>query len=99
MKTEFKATYIRSTRSRYDKKYYTQHWSYRGHEYMIEMPADGNPSTDYTYGEMRPFRQHQRAQAEIDEMIDNPKTEEPRQAKYEDTAQAGFDLFWSFVEQ
>lgn len=96
---EYKAIYIRSTRSRYDRKYYIQHWSYRGHEYMVTMPADGDPSTDFIYGDMKPAAQHRKAQAEIDEMVDNPQPEEPQEQKYEGSAQEGIDLFFNFLQE
>ena len=96
-RSEGKATYICSTRSRYDKKYYTQHWRYRGHDYMVDVPADGNPSTDYMYGDMRPWKQHKRAQEEIVNLLDNPMpTTEPAPAK-KDTEEAINKLF-SYLE-
>lgn len=94
------ATYIGSSRTA-DDRYYLQIWSYRGHEYEVEVPSNGwNCSSDYQRGGYKSqYNQHRRAQAEIDEMIENPAPEikEPAPAtwtkEYEDKiwAMLGFE--------
>lgn len=97
--TQHKATYIGSTSRPFEKRYYNQHWSYRGKTYIVEVPTGWEHSSDYDRnGYMSQTAQHRREQEAIDAELDNPK-EEPRQPKYEETAQAGFDLFWNFVDQ
>lgn len=93
----YKATYICSTRSKYDRKYYTQHWEYRGISYMVTMPADGNPSSDYIYGDMKPTAQHRREQAAIDEMLDHPETAEPKE--YTGEAEKALDDMFQYLDQ
>lgn len=83
-----KAKYVGKCR---DRNGYAVHlfYEYRGHEYMI---------TDEHNGYSEPmWVKHKYEQDRIDQRIEadqKPKKE----VRYEDTAQAGFDLFWAFVE-
>ena len=97
MAKDFKAKYKGSYRNKYDKRYYTQVWEYRGHDYVITVPTGWDCSTDYIYGDMQQSKQHKREQEAIDAMLDNPK-EELKKWKYEGSAQEGLDLFFKRCE-
>lgn len=75
----------------YDKNGYAVHlfYEYRGREYMI---------TDERNGYSEPlWVKHKNEQDRIDKIIEMEN--KPRKPyKYEDTAEAGFELFWEFVE-
>lgn len=74
--TKCKATYIGSTP--YEKNYYIQHWSYRGHEYMVTVPTSWACSSDYlSGGYMSQKNQHKREQESIDAKIEAEKNPEP----------------------
>lgn len=91
---KYEAKYIGSTP--YEKCYYNQHWEYRGHQYIVTVPTGWNGSSDYYYGGyMSQKKQHEREQAAIDAMIDNPQ-EEPKTVSRNE-ADEGFDLFWNYV--
>lgn len=74
-----------------DKNGYAVHlfYEYRGHEYMI---------TDERNGYSEPlWVKHKNEQERIDKIIElENKPHKP--VSYEQTAQAGFDLFWDYVE-
>ncbi len=83
-----KAEYIGKCR---DRNGYAVHlfYRYRGHEYMV---------TDEHNGYSEPLAEkHRYEQERIDRLIDSAQ-EPKKETRYEDTAQAGFDLFWSYVE-
>lgn len=77
--TGCKAKYITTVRNRYDRRYITQVYEYRGVEYSVIKATSWNCSSDYLYGYMRPALQHERAQKEIDSRLDN---EEKAPEKY-----------------
>lgn len=72
-----KATYKGSYTDRFDKRYTTLFYEYRGHEYMIEKANSWTAcSSDYTMDNKNSLAaQHRRAQEEIDNMIENPRRE------------------------
>ena len=88
----YKAKFIGATRDRNPREAWkhTELWyEYRGHQYCVVKHNNGYMD--------KPLRvQHEEAQREIDEMIDNPKP--VRESKYEGSAQEGFDLFWEYCE-
>lgn len=64
-------------------------YEYRGCEYEVE----DNPWLRWS----QPLRQqHQDAQREIDEALDNPKPK--KEHKYEDSAEYGFNKIWDYWE-
>lgn len=94
--TKYKATYIGS--SSCEKKYYNQHWEYRGKQYIVTVPTGWGASSDfYNNGYNSQKNQHKRAQQAIDTELDNPKTEEKRIER--NGADEGFEMFWQFVNQ
>ena len=68
------ATYKRSYNIPHEDRYYIQVWEYRGREYEVEIATSWTGcSSDYlSGGYMSQYNQHRRAQAAIDEAIDNP---------------------------
>ena len=93
-----KATFKMAHTDRFDKRYTTLIYEYRGHEYEVIKANSWACSSDYTMrgGSMTLSAQHKRAQEEIDNLIERGP-EEPKPQKYEGSAQEGFDLFWDFV--
>ena len=92
--TQHKATYTGSTP--YEKRYYNQHWNYRGKDYIVTVPTGWEHSSDYDRnGYMSQTAQHRRAQEAIDAELDNPK-EEPKIISRNE-ADEGFDLFWKLI--
>lgn len=86
-----KLVYILSDKYGYGK---TAFYEYRGHEYMIHFCNNG------CMDDMNVKNEHKHQQAMIDAMIDNHNLkEETKEQKYEDSAQAGFDMFWEYVNQ
>lgn len=86
-----KARFIRATRDRNprDAWKHTELWyEYRGHEYCVVKDNNG-----YMGESLR--KQHEREQAKIDELIDNPKP--IAEWRYEGSAQEGFDIFWGYI--
>ena len=67
-------------------------YEYRGRKYEVEY------AKDWSYGNGgNPARQHREAQERIDREIEE-ENKPKKEARYEDTAQYGFDLFWKYVE-
>ena len=63
------------------------HYEYRGHEYIITRMNNG-------YMESPMWYEHQREQESIDEMIERNSKPIP---EYKGGGEAGFDLFWDYV--
>lgn len=75
----------------YDRNGYAVHlfYEYRGREYMI---------TDERNGYSEPlWVKHKNEQERIDNIIEMENKPE-KEWKYEDSAEAGFELFWNYVE-
>lgn len=76
----------------YDKNGYAIHlfYEYKGREYMI---------TDERNGYSEPlWVKHKNEQERIDRIIEEEnKPQKPY--KYEDSAEAGFELFWEYVNE
>jgi hypothetical protein len=84
---ERKAEFIGKT---FDKNGYAVHlfYKYRGREYMV---------TDEHNGYSEPmWVKHKNEQDRIDREIEEAAKPQ-RPVNYEDTAEAGFDLFWNYV--
>ena len=94
MAQEFKATYKGSFSNKYDLRYYTQIWEYRGHEYNVTVPTGWDCSTDFLYGDMRQSEQHRRNQEAIDRQIAEGETPVKPATNQ---AQEGLDLFFSLL--
>lgn len=88
-----KAKYITTVKNRYDCRYLTHIFEYRGVEYSILNPTSWNCSTDYIYGYMRPVLQHERAQKEIDSRLDN---EEKAPEKYTGESEKALNNMMSY---
>ena len=74
----------------HDRNGYAVHlfYEYRGHEYMV---------TDEHNGYSEPMSvKHRNEQERIDRMIEDEKKPK-KEYRYEDSAWAGFDLFWEYV--
>ena len=75
---------------------YNRHYStfveyeYRGHTYEVEY------ANDWSYCVTPAWVQHKEAQEYIDMMID--KKDEPKEVRYEDTAEYGFEVFWNIIK-
>lgn len=67
-------------------------YEYRGKTYDVEY------ARDWTYCTSPARIQHQDAQARIDREIELASRPQ-KPYRYEDTAQAGLDLFWEYVNQ
>ena len=77
----------------YNRQYSTNvEYEYRGHTYEVEY------ANDWSYCVTPAKVQHEEAQEYIDNLIDNPKKDEPKEVRYEDTAEYGFKKFWEYVE-
>lgn len=75
-----KADYIGSYTDKYDKRYTTLFYRYRGHEYQIVKANNWmSCSSDYTMrgGSMSLARQHKEAQDSIDAKIEAEKNPQP----------------------
>lgn len=87
-----RATYIGKTKA-FENGWWLTHlfYEYKGHEYMV---------CDYGWqGYSEPlWVQHKNEQARIDKIIAQ-ETKPQKEFKYEDTAEAGFELFWKYVEE
>ena len=73
-----------------DRDGYAVHlfYEYRGHEYMV---------TDENNGYSEPmWVKHRNEQECIDRIIEEEQKPK-KEYRYEDSAEAGFDLFWEFV--
>ena len=85
---EKKAKFLRAERSRYGT---TLLYEYRGREYIINPELYTSTAT-----------QHRTEQASIDAAIEREERAAAYTAshapRYEETAQAGFDLFWESVQ-
>lgn len=84
-----KAKFIGKTR---DRNGYAVHlfYEYRGREYMV---------TDEHNGYSEPmWVKHRKEQERIDREIEDEKKPQ-REAKPEDTAEYGFNLFWNYVNE
>lgn len=99
--TQHKATFKSSYTDKYDSRYTELTYEYRGHEYTVIKANNWSAcSSEYTIGDKTLAKQHKRAQAEIDEMIDNPVIiPGPKKCIYEGSAQEGIDLFFKFIEE
>ncbi len=95
MAQKYKAVYKGSVSNKYDKRYYTQVWEYRGHDYTITVPTGWECSTDYIYSDMRQAEQHRREQEAIDRTIES--VNEPVKPAT-NQAQEGLDLFFAYVD-
>ncbi len=76
----------------YDKNGYAVHlfYEYRGREYMI---------TDERNGYSEPlWVKHKNEQERIDRIIEE-ESKPKKPYRYEDSGEAGFELFWEFVEE
>lgn len=94
--TERKATFIKALRDRNPmNKHAWEHtdllYEYRGQQYIITAHNNG-----YAFDSLA--KQHHEEQKKIDEMLDKPK-DEPKEWKYEGSAQEGFDTFWNYIEE
>ncbi len=97
---EYKAEYIGAYTDRYDKRYTTLFYRYRGREYQVVKANNwGACSSDYTMkgGSMTLSKQHKEAQEMIDNMVDNPSDFKPVAQKYEGSAQEGLDMFFNYI--
>ena len=63
-------------------------YEYRGKRYFVTKHNNG-----YMDASLR--QQHEAAQKDIDDRLDNPPATEP--GPYEGSGQEGFDLFWEYV--
>lgn len=100
--TKYKATFKSSYTDKYDKRYTYLTYEYRGHEYEVVKPNSWTAcSSEYTIGDKTLAKQHIKAQAEIDSMIDSPDPvkEEPAKQTYEGSWQEGMDLFWKSINE
>lgn len=84
-----KATFLRKRYGRgYDAHMVYLDYMYRGHEYTVaENRAKGNEPLAW---------QHRSEQARIDQLIEE-ENKPKKPYRYEDSADAGFDLFWRFI--
>ena len=73
-----------------DRNGYAVHllYEYRGHEYMVTDEHNGYSESMYV--------KHRNEQERIDRMIEDEQKPK-KEYRYEDSAEAGFDLFWDFV--
>lgn len=89
-----KARFLYATRDKNPREAWkhTELWyEYRGRIYCVVVDNNG-----YMGAPLK--AQHEAEQARIDREIE--EANRPRvEPKYEDTAQAGFDLFWEYVNQ
>lgn len=95
------ATYKRSFKMPHEDRYYIQVWEYKGREYEVECARTWAASSDYTTeGYMSQYNQHIRAQAAIDEAIDNPtlaaSPEEVKKAQ--EDLQKAIDMMFEDIE-
>lgn len=68
-----KAVFKGNVYNKYNKRYVTQVFEYRGQTYLIEKPLTWNCSSDYNNGGYMSLKnQHERAQKAIDSKLDNP---------------------------
>lgn len=90
-----KATYLGSVK--HDKNYLEMMFVYRGKTYFVTRALSWTAcSSDYTVnGSMAEYKQHKRAQEQIDNELDNPKTEiEP----YNNSAEMALEAFLDYCD-
>lgn len=92
---ERKAKFIKAIKNRnpFDKHAWEHTdllYEYRGHQYIVTKHNNG-----YAFDPL--WKQHEDAQKDIDERIENQNKPKP-EWKYEGSAQEGFDFFWEYVE-
>lgn len=74
-----KATYKGRATDKYDRRYTTLFYEYKGFEYSVVAPNTWNCSSDYLDGGYNSLRnQHLREQKRIDDMLARPDITPPR---------------------
>lgn len=88
MKAKFiKVLYDKNPLNKHSWEHTDLLYEYKGHEYIVTKHNNG-----YAFDSL--YKQHQEAQARIDEKIEHEKDPIP---EYTGDAEEGFELFWKYV--
>lgn len=88
-----------------NEPYLDMFFAYRGYEYYVTRALSWTAcSSDYLKtGSMAEWKQHKEAQETIDARIkaaeQQTEPEQPKEWKYEGSAQEGLDLFWKYIDE